>query len=304
MKAFKVSVIVLVYNHQHFILKCLESIVSQKVDFSIEIIISNDGSKDNSNNIIEDFISKNKFENIQFKYFNHKINLGAAKNLKFALEQAKGNYIALCEGDDFWTDENKIQVQTDFLDTNSNYFVHLCDSFIYDNDTERYSEFYFQHKVNNPISTEMIIHNGGNLACTNTVFFRNDIKNCLPFLENKIVAIDRALLLLLMTKGKFWFENKKFGAYRVHSGGLSQKGNRQARVKFNKSNIELLQLFDKWTNFNYHKIIKKEISIQAKNVLYFSNLIENKVYFNNLFIFDALKVLVYKLKTIFHVTKN
>lgn len=301
MKLFKVSVVVLVYNHQDFIIQCLESIVNQVVDFNIELIISNDCSNDNSAEIINNFISNTKKEHIEFKFYNHKINLGAAKNFKFALEQATGQYIALCEGDDFWIDHNKTQLQSDFLDKNNKYFVHFSDAFVYDNDTNTYTEFYFQHSVKNPISKEMIFHNGGNLASTNTIFFRNDIQNCLPFFENNIVAIDRALLLLLLTKGEFWYENKKLAAYRVHSGGLSQKGNYQSRVKFNKSNVELLQLFDKWTNFEYKKIIKKEISIQAKSVLYFSNIIENKAYFKKLNFMDTLKVFVYKLKNIFHV---
>jgi hypothetical protein len=101
--------------------------------------------------------------------------------------------------------------------------------------------------------------------------------------------------LLLSTKGSFWFENIKCGCYRVHSSGLSKKGNSNARAKFNRTNIDLLEKFNEFSQYKFKKIIKKEISIQAKNLFYFSKDQSDRIYYKYLNTTDKLKVILYKL---------
>ena len=116
----KVSVIVLVYNQEDFITKNLQGIFMQKTNFPIELIISNDKSTDQTDKVIRDCI-KNAPSNFEIKYTNHTINKGATPNFFWSLKQITGDYIAFCEGDDYWTDENKLQIQFDFLEENPDY---------------------------------------------------------------------------------------------------------------------------------------------------------------------------------------
>ena len=104
-----VSVIVPTYNQSEYWELTLLSIINQKTNFHYEIIISNDASTDNSDNVIQDIIkTKVNNENISIKYFNHENNLGMIKNWMFYIKQCKGKYIAVCEEEDYWIDENKL----------------------------------------------------------------------------------------------------------------------------------------------------------------------------------------------------
>lgn len=123
MNDIKVSVVMITYNHEKFIKEALESVFSQKTNFQYEIIISNDCSTDNTDEVIKKIIDKNENGNL-INYTNHKNNKGMIPNFLWSIQQAKGKYIALCEGDDYWTDPYKLQKQVDFLEANPDYSIH------------------------------------------------------------------------------------------------------------------------------------------------------------------------------------
>jgi glycosyltransferase involved in cell wall biosynthesis len=111
----KVSVCVVTYNQEQYIRKCLQSIVDQETDFEFEVIVGDDCSTDRTKEIINYFINLHPKK---VKYFGQKKNVGPFKNLIDTCEKAKGNFIAHCDGDDFWL-PNKLQAQIDFLEKNN-----------------------------------------------------------------------------------------------------------------------------------------------------------------------------------------
>lgn len=116
-----VSVVMITYGHEKYIKKAIEGVLMQKCNFKFELIISNDCSPDNTNNIVnENLLFDNK--NI-IKYTRHEHNMGMMNNFLWTLNQCKGNYVALCEGDDYWTDPLKLQKQVDFLESNLDYVL-------------------------------------------------------------------------------------------------------------------------------------------------------------------------------------
>ncbi len=114
----KVSVIMLTYNHEKYIRQALESVLAQKTDFSYEILIGDDASADGTLGIVQEF--KRHFS-CAIHIFIRSYNMGATANLALLLKQARGQYIASCEGDDYWTDPQKLQKQVDFLESHSEY---------------------------------------------------------------------------------------------------------------------------------------------------------------------------------------
>ena len=110
-----VSVIVLTYNHEKYIKEALDSILMQKVNFDYEILIGDDASSDNTVKILKKY--QNRYPNI-IRLFLNKINLGGTYNAYNVLINAKGKYVATCEGDDYWTDVNKLQIQVNYLEKN------------------------------------------------------------------------------------------------------------------------------------------------------------------------------------------
>ena len=118
----KVSICMITYNHENYIVKAINSVLSQETNFNYELIISNDCSNDKTHSIIVNLINnhpKSKF----IKYINHKENIGMMKNFISTLKTCKGKYIALCDGDDYWIDNNKIQMQVDYLDNHFDFNI-------------------------------------------------------------------------------------------------------------------------------------------------------------------------------------
>ena len=118
-----VSVCVITYGHEKYIREAIESILEQECEYDVEIIISNDSSPDLTDAIVQSIIKENS-SNHKIRYFQHEKNLGMMQNFLFALEQCSGSYIALLEGDDYWTDQRKIQKQIDALESNPS--VSMC----------------------------------------------------------------------------------------------------------------------------------------------------------------------------------
>lgn len=127
----KVSVCLITYGHEKYIRHAIEGVLMQQCNFEVELIIANDCSPDKTDIIVQDIL-KNHSKKSWVKYFNKDKNIGMMPNFIFALEQCVGKYIALCDGDDYWTDPYKLQKQVDVLDANP----HLVGCF--HNSEERY----------------------------------------------------------------------------------------------------------------------------------------------------------------------
>jgi len=113
-----VSVIMLTYNHEKYIRQALDSVLMQKVDFDYEILIGDDCSTDSTAQILLEY--QQKYPDKICLRLRHK-NIGATKNAYELLMIARGDYLATCEGDDYWTNINKLQIQIDFLKKNKSY---------------------------------------------------------------------------------------------------------------------------------------------------------------------------------------
>lgn len=111
------SVITLAYNHEPYIAKAIEGVLAQKVNFSFEYIIAEDHSTDNTYSICKKFADKNPI----IKLVRAEKNLGMVLNDQRAFKLARGKYIAYCEGDDYWIDDEKLQKQADFLENHNDY---------------------------------------------------------------------------------------------------------------------------------------------------------------------------------------
>lgn len=114
-----VSVVMITYGHEAFIAEAISGILMQQVDFEVELIIADDASPDKTPVVVEGFKEHENFKWI--KYTRHTENKGMMLNFIWAMDQAKGKYIALCEGDDYWTDPYKLQKQVHFLEENEEY---------------------------------------------------------------------------------------------------------------------------------------------------------------------------------------
>lgn len=115
-----VSFLVPTYKFSKYIEECVDSILNQKVNFEIEILISDDFSQDGTIEIL----NKKYGDDPRIKIFERNINIGGYENIKFLFDQASGKYISYLDGDDYLTDEHKTQKQVDFLEDHPDYVMH------------------------------------------------------------------------------------------------------------------------------------------------------------------------------------
>ena len=114
------SIFCLVYNHENYLRQTLDGFLMQKTNFDFEIVVGEDCSTDNSRNILLEYKVQHP---TKFKLLLHEKNIGMVENVIATLEACTGNYVALCDGDDYWTDPNKLQKQVDFLEKNKEFSI-------------------------------------------------------------------------------------------------------------------------------------------------------------------------------------
>jgi glycosyltransferase involved in cell wall biosynthesis len=114
----KISVCIVTYNHEPYIAACLDGVLAQKLNCEYEVVVGEDCSKDNTLAICEEYAAR--YPDI-IKLLKAPVNMGMMENGVRTVTACTGDYIAVCEGDDFWTDPNKLQRQFDFLEANPDY---------------------------------------------------------------------------------------------------------------------------------------------------------------------------------------
>ena len=118
-----VSVCCMTYNHVSFIRQCLDGFMMQKCSFNFEVLIHDDASTDGTQNIIQEYVTRYPDIIKPIYQKENQYSKGIDPNVKYNFSRAKGKYIAMCEGDDYWTDPYKLQKQVDFLESHPDYVM-------------------------------------------------------------------------------------------------------------------------------------------------------------------------------------
>jgi len=216
----KVQIFCISYMHEKFIGQALESFVCQETNFPFEVIVADDFSPDTTQDIIRDYQSK--YPEI-IKPILRKANIGAELNYIYTANILTAEYVAICEGDDYWTDPKKLQKQVDALETHSNCTVCFHPVLVKWEDGSQENtifpdpEYHF-NKAELTID-DLLIHN---FISTNSVMYRWQFKN--GSLENifpkDILPGDWYLHLLQAKKGNILFLDECMSVYRRHAGGI------------------------------------------------------------------------------------
>lgn len=212
-----VSICCITYNHAPYISETLESFLSQRTMFPYEIIICDDASIDETAQIITEYVQKypGKITFIQNRV--NKFSKGTHPIATDVLPIAQGKYIALCEGDDYWISTDKLQMQVDFLENNSDYSgsAHHCLK-LFPNGTT--SLFKSSTKAIYTVSDLL----GKRPFHTASFLFRASALQENP-LPPVFVSYDKALFLLIALKGKIKYMDSLEAIYRIHSQSITHQ---------------------------------------------------------------------------------
>ena len=213
-----VSVLITTFNHQEYIGRCIDSILEQKRPFPIEILILDDASSDSTQEIILSYATK--FPEI-IKPFLQVKNLYSQliKGMPKLIENARGAYIAYCDGDDFWTDPEKLVKQVTFLEVNPSFVLTFHNTINVDQSGLVISEPYAPHDGKYEFSMEELTVRPSSWLHLGTLLFRN-VPIVFPPEYNLMPNGDCFVPMLLSEFGGAKFQHE-IGplAYRQHNSG-------------------------------------------------------------------------------------
>ena len=259
------SVCLITYNQVRYIRQAIESVLMQCANFEWELIIADDCSTDGTSQIIEEYFKTNPQ---LIRVIKREVNVGPGKNFVELINSARGKYIAYLEGDDYWTDEKKVQKQFNFLESNLNFSV--CYHKV---------KWKFTYKSNELDSKESNIDDPSVSSISDVLIKGWFIRSCSLFFKNialpidfdKLYIGDYPLVVLLADRGKIGFMNEVMAIYRINDEGKSEKylltETVERRAEIFRNEIEVLSYLDKHTSFKYTSTFNRKILFLVRGYL-------------------------------------
>ena len=253
MDQITVSIFLLTYNQEQFIAQTINSILMQKANFNFQIVIGEDCSADATRSICKTFAEKysNKIKLLPAL----EKNIGLIANYMRTIKACEGKYIAICDGDDYWIDENKLQKQVSFLEDNPNY------SIVYSKLKKLFPDGTFKESIQRKLKQagdfdDLVFEN---VIPSVTVLFRNrqNISAVPTWITNFPYGDWPTYLWILKDGGKIHFMDEITAVYRMHIGVSAQ-------VRKSSSNTLLVNLgilICIWNDSGFHH--KKSIVLRA-----------------------------------------
>lgn len=258
-----VSIICNVYNHGKYIRDALEGFVSQKTNFSFEVLVHDDASTDNSAEIIREYAARypDVIKPICQVENQHSRRVPITKT--FQLPRAQGKYLAVCEGDDYWTDPMKLQKQFDFMEANPEYSMCACSAVWLDMRTGKQVHHLCTASVDRDVSLEeIILETKGRVFQFATLLMKKEIYTDKPAWTQKFRVGDTPLAMYAAMCGKVRMLSDTMVVYRNHAEG-SWTSKIDKDVQFKKkmfvSMIEGLEAFDEATEHQYEETVSQRI---------------------------------------------
>ena len=255
----RVTVVCITYNHEKYIDKCLRGIVMQKTDFPFEAIVYDDASPDGTAEIIKKY--ENEYPEI-IKPFYQKDNTFKRHYNKYhdIYALAKGDYLAICEGDDFWTDPYKLQKQFDFMEAHPDYSLCGTSAYLAREDDTFMPEMFSVEGGSREIPTGEIIDDW--CMATASLFYRKDKRVVdIPYMGNCSNG-DYATAVYLALNGRVYYIDEPTCAYRIMSiGSFSYRSRSDPEFyrKVRTAYLEMLERIDEFSEYKYTDIIKNKI---------------------------------------------
>lgn len=253
----KVSVLIITYNQQRFIRKAIDSALAQQTSFPIEILVGDDFSNDGTREIIQEYECRHPG---LVKGVLHPRNMGKNGGINFleTLKLAAGDYYALMDGDDYWTDVQKLQKQADFLDT------HLDYSMVFHNALITYEDGSPEHVLNGPETKpfftvdDLIGEEEIWFMATSSTMYRNSIATY-PAWFMESVSGDIPRLILKAKQGKIGYLPDVMSVYRKNNNGTSFT-DKYDDANFLRNRIAMYEAIGRELNGQYDDKLKRNIA--------------------------------------------
>lgn len=244
-----VSVYCMTYNQVHTIAQTIEGILDQKTDFPFELIIHDDASTDGTAEIVREYAAR--YPSIIHPIFQEKNQFHTCNLIKTYIHPvSKGKYIALCEGDDYWTDSAKLQLQVDHMESDSS--CTLCFHAVQQLSPDGNMMNYRPLKSACEVPAELIIKRGGLFCPTVSLMFRRDVMDTWPDFREQADVYDYPAQILAAVMGRVHYIDRFMAVYRFASqGSWTAQHTNDADYTHVKNETHWLELFNTYTENKY-----------------------------------------------------
>lgn len=249
----KVTIAVITYNHEKFIRQTIGGILIQDYQ-DYEVVIADDCSTDNTVSIAKEMLDE--FQ-INYTILESKVNKGASKNFKRLIENCKGEYIALLDGDDFWIDPKKLEKQVSFLESNKNYVLSFTRTRILKHTNDTDFKDYIPLLENDKSDFTYVDVLNDLFMPTSSIVFRNNFFRNLPEWFEDLVILDKPLHLLNLQFGEIKYFPDITTVYRVHSQGVWSVNRKKKEIDFLEERLIMLDLLNEELNLIWDEEINK-----------------------------------------------
>lgn len=260
-----VSIWCLVYNHEPYLRQCLDGFVLQKTNFCFEAIVHDDVSTDDSASIIREYAEKypNIIKPIFEKENQHSKHDGSLDKIMY--DACVGKYIAKCEGDDYWTDPNKLQKQVGFMEENPD--VGLCvTDFCYQRDRGELSEPAFEKMgLFKPQTFEEHLFNAGYIGPMTWLYRRVLYERCKP--DNGVIDGTFVMALNFFALSKVAYLPDCTAVYRSHDGSATAQTDPKKAFRYEKGIFDSQIIYANKYNLSQSVVNQLKIQGYATNIL-------------------------------------
>jgi len=253
----KVSACIITYNHEKYIKDCLDGALAQKVNFDYEIVVSEDCSTDNTRKILLDY--QKKYPD-KIKLFLNEKNLGLSGNWLKSWTRCNCDYMAICEGDDYWTNPNKLQKQIDFLEANPDFALSSHNANVMQDG--KFIRVYCPPNHPEIMDLSYLLTYGSGVATCSLVIRKKTIEN-LPDWLPQMHSHDLNVQILAARYGKMKYFSEIMGVYRKTKTGAGFTSKIEARKEGKldfalppKYSLEMNENWNKYFNYKYDKQIR------------------------------------------------
>ena len=263
----KVSVLCEVYNQATYIRSCLNGIVLQKTDFPFEVLVHDDASTDGTADIIREYERNYPGIIVGIYEKENQYSKGINIDMEYLFPRAKGEYLAFCEGDDYWIDENKLQKQVDALDVHPELDICAHASFVEENG--KYTEKVIRLPEDGIISSNDVISGGGGFVSTASLMFRARINETIPEFR-RFYHNDYSIQIHGALRGGMCYLKDAMCVYRCLARGSWSSGqfrNTEKKTQHSEDTIQMLEILNRETDGKYSDTIADTILRQKYSIL-------------------------------------
>jgi glycosyltransferase involved in cell wall biosynthesis len=252
-----VSICCITYNQEKYIHEALEGFLMQKTSFKFEIIIGEDCSTDETRNILLAY--QKNYPNL-IKLITYEKNVGGIQNQINALNAASGKYIAMCDGDDYWTDPLKIQKQVDFMQQKEDCVICCHYSRVIDENGNLISEHEAPIPLNFDYEDVLLGKKEETRICSLMMMNHEFIKNMGEqdwYYHAAGADTFLKLYALASTQGKIYVLPEVMAVYRIHKGGIWSLIDAKVRKRNMINDFNIMIKNFKYSNQHKNELLKR-----------------------------------------------